>query len=107
MLSWIRKQWAERQRRRRLPPKPIRVLRLLEAEGIAVQGWHLIERAELRLGFAIGYTTLREMMEQGLIAQEERPDVLGERGGRPAFFYSITDAGREYLEARDRLVEAA
>lgn len=107
MLSWARALWAERQRRRRLPPKPIRVLRLLEAEGAPVKGWDIIERAELRLGFAIGYTTLREMTEEGSIVVEQRPDVLGVRGGRPAFYYAITDQGRERLAAFERQATVA
>lgn len=106
MLGWIRKVWSELQRRRRLPPKPIRVLRLLVAEGAPIQGWRLIERAELRLGFASGYTTIREMVEAGLLACEVRRAVLDQRGGRPAFYYAVTDAGRAHLVAEDRRVEA-
>lgn len=99
MLKWLRRVWAEHQRIKSLPPKEIRVLTVLWAEGDPVHSWEIIERAELWLGFlAIGHTTLREMECAGLVCHETRPDVLGIRGGRPSYHYFITDKGREYLD---------
>lgn len=87
--AWARCLAALPARKRR------RTLEHLSRATEPVQGMRLIRDAALGTGYAM----LWELERAGLITREERPDTSGVRGGRPSFWYSITAAGRQWLES--------
>ncbi len=77
------------------------LLQLIREEGGDLYGLQIMGIAPKSFGPSNVYPLLRMAERRGYLTHREEIDSTNVRGGRPRYRYSLTEQGREFLEANN------